>query len=167
MGARYTWSNRQLNPLRSVLDRVFISVELDPRFPLCSLVAGTSLGSDHTPLLFDTGEEAPVKGSRFFFETGWLEVDGFQGFWQALLARVGGRDIVDWWQFMSAVLRQKLRGWSENKGKEGRLQKITILAQIKDLDGKADSVGFDEEDWAYRYHLEEQLLEIYCVEEEY
>jgi hypothetical protein len=102
---------------------------------------------------------------------GWLEVDGFQdilfGFWQALLAREGGRDIVDWWQFMSTGLRQKLRGWSKNKGKEGRLHKISILAQIKDQDGKADSVGIDEEDLAYRYHLEEQLLEIYRVEEEY
>jgi hypothetical protein len=56
---------------------------------------------DHTPLIFDTGEGAPSKSNRFFFKTGWLELEGFQGtlskFWQQLLARVGGHDIVDWW----------------------------------------------------------------------
>jgi exonuclease III len=62
-GARYTWSNRQLNPTRCVLDRVFILPALEPRFHLCSLVAETSLESDHTPLLFDTrqdSEEQPL-----------------------------------------------------------------------------------------------------------
>jgi hypothetical protein len=170
-GARFTWSNRQLNPVRCVLDRVFISIDLEPSFPLCSLVAETSLGSDHTPLVFDSGESSPVKSNRFFFESGWLEGEGFQdtlmGMWQQLLCRVGGRDIVDWWQFMSAGLRQKLRGWSKNKGRERKLQKLAVLVQIKDLDEKADSIGIDEEYWAYRYHLEEQLLEIFRVEEEY
>jgi hypothetical protein len=78
-GARYTWSNRQLNPTRCVLDKVFISLALEPRFPLCSLVAETSLGSDHTPLIFDTGEDSPPRSNRFFFESGWLEMEGFQG----------------------------------------------------------------------------------------
>jgi mannosylglycoprotein endo-beta-mannosidase len=98
-------------------------------------------------------------------------LEGFQdillGMWQQLLSRVGGHNVVDWWQFMSAGLRQKLRGWSRNKGREGKLQKLAVLAQIKDLNEKADSIGIDEEDWAYRYHLEEQLLEIFRVEEEY
>jgi endonuclease/exonuclease/phosphatase family metal-dependent hydrolase len=72
-GARYTWTNRQLNPIRSALDRVFISPEFESIFPLCSLAAETSLGSDHTPLVFDTGEGSPVRSSRFFFESSWLE----------------------------------------------------------------------------------------------
>jgi exonuclease III len=62
-GARYTWSNRQLNPVRSVLDRVFISPELEPAFPLCTVTAETSLGSDHTPLIFDSGEELPIRSN--------------------------------------------------------------------------------------------------------
>jgi hypothetical protein len=129
------------------------------------------MGSDHTPLVFDSGESCPIRSNHFFFETGWLEGEGFQdtmlGMWHQLLLRVGGRDIVDWWQFMSAGLRQKLCGWSKNKGREGKLQKLAVLAQIKELDDKADSIGIDEDEWAFRYHLEEQLLEIYRVEEEY
>ncbi|KAK1669324.1 hypothetical protein QYE76_057483 [Lolium multiflorum] len=70
-GARFTWTNRQLNPVRSALDRVFVSPSFEALFPLCSLSAETSLGSDHTPLVFDTGEGLPVRSNRFFFEASW------------------------------------------------------------------------------------------------
>ena len=69
-GARYTWSNKRLNPVRCILDRVFISANLVLTFPLCTLVAETSLGSDHTPLILDSGEGSPIRSNRFFFETG-------------------------------------------------------------------------------------------------
>jgi hypothetical protein len=41
------------------------------------------------------------------------------------------------------------------------------LAQVEDLDKIADQSGLDEEGWALRYHLEEQLVWMYKVEEEY
>jgi mannosylglycoprotein endo-beta-mannosidase len=170
-GARYTWTNKQLNPVRCVLDRVFISPELELHFPLCAVAAETSLGSDHTPLVFDSGEGIPPKSNRFFFESSWLELHGFQdnlqAVWLALSNRVGGRDIVDWWSFMSTGLRQHLRVWNANKGKENRDCKQGLLSQIKSLDDKADAVGIDEEEWALRYHLEDQLLELFRAEEEY
>jgi exonuclease III len=147
MGARYTWTNKQLNPVRCVLDSVFMSLELEPRFPLCSLVAETSLGSDHTPLIFDSGEGAPPRSNRFFFESGWLEVEEFPAtmhqFWSALTQRVGGWDIVDWWNFMSSGLRQNLHGWSSNMGKEAKAQKHVLLSQIQELDDRADNVGIE------------------------
>lgn len=68
-GARYTWSNKRLNQVRCVLDRVFMSASLDTVIPLCSLIAETSLGSAHTPLILDTGEGAQIKSNRFFFES--------------------------------------------------------------------------------------------------
>jgi hypothetical protein len=49
-GARFTWTNKQVNPVRSVLDRVFISPEWEAHFPMVSLSAETRIGSDHTPL---------------------------------------------------------------------------------------------------------------------
>jgi hypothetical protein len=45
--------------------------------------------------------------------------------------------------------------------------KAQILAQINDLDSRADSSGLDEEDWAFRYYLEYELMNILSVEEEY
>jgi exonuclease III len=123
-GARFTWSNKQLNPVRCVLDRVFISPALELHFPLCTVSAETSLGSDHTPLVFDSGDGNPPRSNRFFFESSWLLLPGFQDFvgtrWTSLANRVGGRDILDWWSFMSGGLRQQLRGWNANKGRETR-----------------------------------------------
>ncbi|KAK1683865.1 hypothetical protein QYE76_044713 [Lolium multiflorum] len=170
-GARFTWTNRQLNPVRSALDRVFVSPNFEAIFPLCSLAAETSLGSDHTPLVFDTGEGFPVRNNRFFFESAWLERPEFRSIvhteWANLSNKVGGRDILDWWNFMSAGLRQHLRGWSHNLGRDSKESKAALLAQITQLDAQADAAGLDEEGWAARYHLEEQLLHLYRVEEEY
>jgi hypothetical protein len=59
VGARYTWSNNRVDPIRSVLDRVFMSVKWEMAFPLCSLRAVTRVGSDHSPLLFSMGGGPP------------------------------------------------------------------------------------------------------------
>ena len=63
--------------------------------------------------------------------------------------------------------RQKLRGWSRNLGKDSRQKKERLLTAIQELDKKGDSTGLDDDEWAYRYHLEDQLLQIYRLEEEY
>ena len=170
-GARFTWSNRHLNHVRCVLDRVFFSLSLDSLFPLTSLVAESSLGSDHTPLILDLGVGSQVRSNRFFFETGWFEFPDFaltvQTCWDRLSARVGGRDIIDWWSFMSGDLRQHLKGWSRNMGGAAKVEKAHLLEQIKELDALADSAGLDGEGWAFRYNLEEQILQLLRVEEEY
>jgi hypothetical protein len=49
-GARYTRTTRQLNPVRCVLDRVFILADWESLFPLCSLVADTIIGPQPLPL---------------------------------------------------------------------------------------------------------------------
>ena len=58
-GARYTWSNNQADPIRSVLDRVLLSVEWEIAFLLCSLCALTRIGSDHSPLLLSSRGGSP------------------------------------------------------------------------------------------------------------
>ena len=76
-GDRYTWTNKQLNPVRSVLDRVFVSADWEMIFPMCTLVAKTRIGSDHVPLILASGEDRIKRSKRFYFESGWFEVEGF------------------------------------------------------------------------------------------
>jgi exonuclease III len=76
-GARYTWSNNWIDPIQSVLDRVFVSMEWEMAFPLCSLCAVTRIGSDHSPLLLSSGGGAPPRLNRFHFENFWLGQEGF------------------------------------------------------------------------------------------
>jgi mannosylglycoprotein endo-beta-mannosidase len=88
--------------------------------------------------------------------------------WVKLLASPGRiRDVIDCWQIQSGGLRQYLKGWGANRGKEVREAKARILAPILELDSQADLAGLDEEDWAYRYYLEEELMSILSCEEEY
>jgi mannosylglycoprotein endo-beta-mannosidase len=52
-------------------------------------------------------------------------------------------------------------------GKEQRSLKLQLLGQIKQLDEEADLTGLEEDGWAFRYHLEDQLVNIYKMEEDY
>jgi hypothetical protein len=94
-GARFTWTNKQVNPIRSVLDRVFISPSWEAHFPMASLSAETRIGSDHTPLILDSGEGLLRRSNHFFFETSWLALPEFkevlQGIWSKLLISPGRR----------------------------------------------------------------------------
>jgi hypothetical protein len=42
-----------------------------------------------------------------------------------------------------------------------------LLAQVIELDRVAESVGLDEEGWALRYHLEDQLILADRMDDEY
>ena len=61
VGARFTWTNKQADPIRSVLDRVFVWGQWEVMFPLCSLKAVTRIGSDHTPRFFSSGDGDPLE----------------------------------------------------------------------------------------------------------
>jgi hypothetical protein len=65
-------------PSYEKFDRVLMSVEWENKFPLVSVRALTRAGSDHTPLLTDSGEQAHLGNkAHFAFELSWLRQDGF------------------------------------------------------------------------------------------
>ena len=116
--------------------------------------------------------------SRFFFEKCWFEQPGFPELvsetWRSIerqgLAPRGGNAHVDpiaTWHRLAAGLRQFLKGWGANLGREERDRKADLLSQIQRLDAQADSAGLNEEGWALRYFLEEQLTHLAKVEEAY
>jgi hypothetical protein len=109
IGARFTWSNRRRSPIRCVLDRALVALEWESQFPCLSLRASTSLGSDHTPLVFDTGSVVPRRPSWFFFETSWFDIPGFKEMVAARwLNHAAGiqrcRGPIDWWHRQSTEL---------------------------------------------------------------
>jgi hypothetical protein len=77
-GRQYTWACRRENPTFEKLDRVLASVSWEQKFLLVLVRALTREGSDHTPLLIDSGVQAH-KGNKnsFSFELSWLKQDGF------------------------------------------------------------------------------------------
>jgi hypothetical protein len=93
-----------------VLDRVLVSPEWELQFPLLSLRATTSLGSDHSPLVLDSGVVLPRKQPRFFFESSWFEILGFKDMVINRLLDHAHRiswchGSIDWWHSQSNDIR--------------------------------------------------------------
>jgi hypothetical protein len=77
-GRQFTWENRRTTQTFEKLDRVLASVEWEQKFPLVTVRALTRTGSDHTPLLIDSGEQAHHGSkTKFLFELSWLKQEGF------------------------------------------------------------------------------------------
>ncbi|KAE8799373.1 hypothetical protein D1007_25313 [Hordeum vulgare] len=170
VGARFTGSNKQADPIRSVLDWVFVSPQWEVMFPLCGLRAITQIGSDHTPLLFSSGEGSPPRSRRFRFESFWLDQPGFRELvrdrW--LRAAVSPPRVycaVDIWHHCAKMARQAMKGWGANLGADLRARKGVLLGQIKTLDDLADGSGLFPDDWIRRYSLDAELMGIFSSEE--
>jgi hypothetical protein len=77
-GRQFTWASHRTIPTFEKLDRVLVSVEWEEKYPLVSARALTRTGSDHTPLLIETGSPAHLGRTRHFsFELSWLKQEGF------------------------------------------------------------------------------------------
>jgi hypothetical protein len=68
-GHLYTWSNKQDHPTLSKIDRAFACLAWCDTYPHHHLRAGSSSGSNHTPLLHKNANGTTKK--RFYFESIW------------------------------------------------------------------------------------------------
>jgi hypothetical protein len=94
---------------------VLASVEWEKKFPLVSVRALIRTGSDHTPLLIVSGEQAHVGNKLIFsFELSWLHPDGFLDMVKKeWLSVPNGTSPVENWQNKIRHLRSYLRGWAK------------------------------------------------------
>ena len=65
-GRQFTWASRRETPTFEKLDRFLASVEWEQKFPLVSVHALTRTGSDHTPLIIDSGAQAHLGNKEKF-----------------------------------------------------------------------------------------------------
>ena len=86
---KYTWANNQVDMIMSTIDRAFCNTELDSLFPLSSITALPRCGSDHTPLVWDSGLHKPPKPSSYKMEKWWLLREDFKG----LVAKIWGEKL--------------------------------------------------------------------------
>jgi hypothetical protein len=101
-----------------------------------------------------------VRSPRFFFQTWWFGIPGFgelvRGKIDSAILDAGvHRSSIDLWQHIARGLRQFLKGWGANLGRECRVFRESLVKRIQELDAKADSDGLDEEGWTLRYDLED------------
>jgi endonuclease/exonuclease/phosphatase family metal-dependent hydrolase len=65
-GRQFTWASRGTITTFEKLDRVLVSVEWQEKYTLVSVRGLTRTGSDHTPLLIETGSPAHLGRTRHF-----------------------------------------------------------------------------------------------------
>jgi hypothetical protein len=70
-GRQFIWANHKENPTFENLDRVLASISWEQKFPLVTVRALTRAGSDHTPLLVNSGEQAHRGNKAFFFHSNY------------------------------------------------------------------------------------------------
>jgi exonuclease III len=140
-GRQYTWANRRDTPTYEKLDRILASVEWEQKYPLVSVRALTRSGSDHTPLILDSGDQAFIGNkSNFSFELDWLKTAGFVEIvaqqWASISA---GSNPMERWQNKIRHLRQFLRGWARDLSGHYKIEKERLSYIIDVLDKKAET----------------------------
>jgi hypothetical protein len=137
----FTWASRRENPTFEKLDRVLASVEWELKFPLVVVRELSRSGSDHTPLLIDSGNSAHLGNkSRFYFDLSWLEHDGFHEMVAAeWAAGPVGTTPIQTWQNKIRHLRRFLRGWAKNLSGKYKREKERLLNIIDWLDIKTET----------------------------
>jgi hypothetical protein len=90
-GSKYTWTNKQTNPVMENLDRILVSTEWEHKFPLCFAWSKAKVGFDHWPIFLDSGENSGNKQRCFSFEEQWFQepdfVEIFERNWRQVAAR--------------------------------------------------------------------------------
>jgi len=127
-GSRYTWSNKQVLLVQSVLDRVFVNNTWEDRYNLVRVYATTRVGSDHNPLIVCLEEEMAHPPRYFRFDPMWLTQDGFKDW---LISRWPSRfkiKCLDHWHVLAGKLRKSMKGWGANFESDMRKNEQQLLA---------------------------------------
>jgi hypothetical protein len=131
----YTWANNQENLIMAAIDKVFVTTCWEQLFPAVSVRALPRVGSDHTPLVFDSRAFTAPKVKQFRFEKWWLNIDDFH----QLVANTWNKPCnytraIDVWQYKIRNLRKTIKGWAINRESEQNKLKKQLIAEYDVLD---------------------------------
>lgn len=109
---KFTWvSGRN----KALLDRFLVSLDWLEQYPLVSVQHLSSYGSDHTPLVLDTGS-TPSPSKQFKFDPEWLNNEDFVKLvikWWSELPLSDYRMGLSWHK-KTKYLKKKILGWTKN-----------------------------------------------------
>jgi exonuclease III len=164
-GSKYTWTNKQLNPVMSVLDRVLVCNLFNSHYREASCDSISRVGSDHNPLIVDTKDSRLRQQYNFRFEPLWLEQQGFKDMLKSKWPERMGRPVQDFWKEIKCATRKFCRGWSVNFQIQLKKNKKSLLDKIAMIDRDSHLRELDVTQWQTRYNLEAELEQIYSLEE--
>jgi hypothetical protein len=103
----------------------------------------TRYGSDHTPLIIDSGDQVFIGNkSNFSFELSWLKIVGFSEIVSQQWVSVSeGTNPMERWQNKIRHLRQFLRGWARDLSGHYKIEKERLSNIIDLLDKKSEDMS--------------------------
>lgn len=142
-------------------------MEWEQKFLLVSVRALSRSGSDHTPLLLDSGEQTFLGNKKnFSFELSWLQQDGFTEMVAQEWASISNvNHAMNNWQNKLRHIRQFLRGWTRHLCGSYKIEKEHLLKIIDALDHKAKTTPLDEDELRSMRHANEKLATLRRNEE--
>jgi hypothetical protein len=164
-GCKYTWTNKQENPIMSVLDRVFTCTRWDHFYKKASCETLTRVGSDHCPNVVNTDDHRFQQKHGFHFEMPWLLQREFREQVVASWPHRGGRNIQDFWREIKSYTRRFCKGWGANANGQIKKKKRDLLEKLKNIDSEMEINGLNVLQWQQRFRWEGELEGIYQFEE--
>lgn len=100
------------------------------------------VGSDHTPVIWDSGTSQIPKKKSFKFEKWWLAIPEFKNLVdKAWATRCNSNNPVDRWQKRVRCLRKLANGWSANLDSFLRKHKKNLMEEYDKIDIKSEISG--------------------------
>jgi hypothetical protein len=105
----------------------------EDKFDLNSVFTALRVGSDHNPLIVDTGGLMANKQFYFRFNNQWVHQEGFCEWVKHKWPARYKYEPVDHWHIVSSKLRRAIKGWGHNNDSCQRKLKQELLREIEDF----------------------------------
>jgi hypothetical protein len=113
-GGKFTWTNKQANPVMSVLDRVLVCTRWDQFYKRASCETLSRVGSDHCLLLVNSDDHRFQQHHCFRFDMAWMTQEGFKERVTTSWPERGEKPIQDYWRDLKTSTRKFCKGWGAN-----------------------------------------------------
>ena len=146
-GQKFTWRGHRNGQLVEVrLDRGLANASWQTTWPNSTVTNGTTLGSDHCPIIVRCKPREEMRRKLFRFEAFWSKDEECKGIIKNVWEGTREGNLLDRWNHKINLCRGKLSRWSKEKFKNrGR--------QIGDL---MDHLGYLQLNWnANRFEIDE------------
>jgi hypothetical protein len=130
IAGKFTWTNKQSDPVMCVLDRVLICNIFNSHYVEASCEYVTRVGSDHSPLVVNTLDDRfSRQRHNFSFQTSWLDQQGFKESVLGKWPMRGECAIQDFWREIKAATRKYCMCWGANT--QSQLKRISCSSWRK------------------------------------
>jgi hypothetical protein len=156
----FTWSNEQMSPTMTRIDRFFATTEWHDLFPSADIHSMCTMTSDHCPLLLQSHSSGTFY-QGFRFESFWPQIEGFnEVVHQAWNSTVNTDDAILRLHVRMARTAKALMAWRRNTVGNFKVKMAIIQITLTLLDKAQENRQLSSEELDFRRTLKSKILDI-------